>query len=59
MWKHNLFGAINEAEIELDDNGNWHITKTTEGDPIDELLICRPADAERIMAALRESGVVG
>jgi arginine decarboxylase len=39
--EHNLFGAINEAEIILKNDGKWDITKTTIGDPIEELLITR------------------
>lgn len=39
--EHNLFGAINEAEIILKEDGKWEITKTTIGDPIEELLITR------------------
>jgi len=39
--EHNLFGAIHEAEIRLNDDGNWEITKLTSGDPICELLESR------------------
>ncbi len=39
--EHNLFGAINEAEIIMKEDGKWEITKTTIGDPIEELLITR------------------
>ncbi len=39
--EHNLFGAINEVEVFVKDNGSWEISKTTSGDPIKELLVCR------------------
>jgi arginine decarboxylase len=39
--EHNLFGAINEAEIIMKSDGRWEITKTTTGDPIEELLTSR------------------
>lgn len=39
--EHNLFGAINEAEIIMKNDGRWEITKTTTGDPIEELLTSR------------------
>ena len=37
LQKHNLFGAINEAEVYIDEKG-VEIDKTTIGDPIEELL---------------------
>ncbi len=39
--EHNLFGAINEVEVYGHPEGKWEITKTTPGDPIDELLESR------------------
>ena len=39
--EHNLFGAIHEAEVRLNDDGGWEITKLTSGDPIAELLESR------------------
>jgi arginine decarboxylase len=39
--EHNLFGAIHEAEVRIAGSGNFEITKLTQGDTIDELLICR------------------
>lgn len=39
--EHNLFGAINEAEINMRDDGRWEVVKTTVGDPIEELLTSR------------------
>ncbi len=46
--EHNLFGAINEAEIHFDEEGDWKITKITTGDPIDELLVSRNYSMEEI-----------
>jgi arginine decarboxylase len=46
--EHNLFGAINEAEIHIDAEGDWEITKITKGDPIDELLESRNYDVKEI-----------
>jgi arginine decarboxylase len=39
--EHNLFGAINEVEVVMKNDGKWKIVKTTKGDPIKELLVCR------------------
>ena len=47
--EHNLFGAINEAEIVIDERGHWDIKKTTIGDPIDELLTCRNYEISSIL----------
>ena len=47
--EHNLFGAINEVEVHLRANGGWKITKTTQGDPIRELLVCRNYDANEML----------
>lgn len=47
--EHNLFGAINEAEVFIDEGGQWEIKKTTIGDPIDELLTCRNYETSEIM----------
>ena len=46
--EHNLFGAIHEAEIHVTPDGDWEITKITQGDPIDELLISRNYDMDEI-----------
>lgn len=46
--EHNLFGAIHEAEIHMTPDGEWEITKLTQGDPIDELLISRNYDMNEI-----------
>jgi arginine decarboxylase len=42
--EHNLFGAIHEAEVYINAEGEWEITKITKGDPIDELLTSRNYD---------------
>lgn len=52
--EHNLFGAIHEAEIHVTPDGDWEITKTTQGDPIDELLISRNYDMEEIKSNYRK-----
>ena len=49
--EHNLFGAIHEVEVHTSPDGEWEITKTTEGDLIDELLISRNYDMEKITTA--------
>ena len=46
--EHNLFGAIHEAEVYLNVEGDWDITKVTKGDPIDELLESRNYDLKEI-----------
>jgi arginine decarboxylase len=46
--EHNLFGAIHEAEIYINPDGEWEITKITKGDPIDELLVSRNYDMKEI-----------
>lgn len=52
--EHNLFGAINEAEVVIDKEGNWKIEKLTEGDPIDELLECRNYSMDDLKSSYRE-----
>lgn len=47
--EHNLFGAINEAEVILNDAGGWEVAKITNGDPIDELLQCRNYDKAEML----------
>ncbi len=46
--EHNLFGAIHEAEVYINADGDWEITKVTKGDPIDELLQSRNYDLKEI-----------
>ncbi len=46
--EHNLFGAIHEAEVYMNADGAWEITKVTKGDPIDELLTSRNYDLKEI-----------
>lgn len=52
--EHNLFGAIDEAEVYVDDEGTWEIRKTTIGDPIEELLTCRNYDASVIQESFAQ-----
>ena len=47
----NLFGAIHEAEVHANQEGEWEITKITQGDPIDELLVSRNYDMTEITDA--------
>ena len=49
--EHNLFGAIHEVEVILKEDNTWDIQKTTHGDPIIELLICRNYDHEEILSS--------
>lgn len=51
--EHNLFGAIHEAEVIMDASGDWKISKLTEGDPIDELLVCRNYDMEEMIGSYK------
>lgn len=46
--EHNLFGAIHEAEVYINADGDWEITKVTKGDPIEELLESRNYDVKEI-----------
>lgn len=52
--EHNLFGAINEVEVMVDDDGEWQIAKVTPGDPIDELLTCRNYDLNALTTSFKE-----
>jgi arginine decarboxylase len=49
--EHNLFGAIHEVEVHVNPEGEWEITKITQGDPIDELLVSRNYDMSEITGA--------
>jgi arginine decarboxylase len=49
--EHNLFGAIHEVEVHVNPDGEWEITKLTQGDPIDELLVSRNYDMGEIISA--------
>ena len=52
--EHNLFGAIHEAEVLLNKEGKWKLSKLTSGDPIDELLVCRNYDCEEMMKSYKK-----
>lgn len=49
--EHNLFGAINEVEVTLDDADSWTISKITYGDPIIELLVCRNYNEDELKSS--------
>ncbi len=51
--EHNLFGAINEAEVVMSEEGTWEITKITMGDPVDELLVSRNYNLEEMMGSYK------
>jgi arginine decarboxylase len=51
--EHNLFGAINEIEVVLQPDGSWDITKITNGDPIDELLVSRNYDLDGLKESIK------
>jgi arginine decarboxylase len=52
--EHNLFGAIDEAELLVNEEGKWEIDKITKGDPIDELLISRNYGIEQMEKSFEE-----
>jgi arginine decarboxylase len=51
--EHNLFGAINEAEMRITPKGTWDIEKITHGDPIDELLECRNYNIDEMIGSYK------
>ncbi len=50
---HNLFGDTHVAHIRLDDNGNWWIDETVEGDSVREVLSYVQYDVNRLSQAIR------
>ncbi len=56
--EHNLFGAIHEAEVRLDEAG-VSCEKITEGDPISELLMCRNFSAEEMRKSYKKQLAAG
>lgn len=52
--EHNLFGAIHEIEVVFNEQGDWKISKVTEGDPIHELLTSRNYDMSEMIESYRE-----
>lgn len=52
--EHNLFGAIHEAEIYINGEGEWDITKITKGDPIEELLESRNYDIKGMIGCYED-----
>ncbi len=51
--EHNLFGAINEAEFTMKENGDWELQKATVGDPIEELLASRNYDISLLLESFQ------
>jgi arginine decarboxylase len=51
---HNLLGAIHEAQILLDDKGEWHLAQLTEGDSIEETLNYVGYDPGALMERFRQ-----
>jgi len=49
--EHNLFGAIHEVEVAVTPDGDWKITKVTEGDPVHELLTSRNYDLNEMIGS--------
>jgi len=52
--EHNLFGAIHEVEVIFSEDGDWSISKLTQGDPINELLESRNYDMKEMYASYQE-----
>jgi arginine decarboxylase len=52
--EHNLFGAIHEVEVVINQDGSWQINKLTEGDPILELLVCRNYSYDEMVHSYRK-----
>ncbi|MBI2603488.1 MAG: biosynthetic arginine decarboxylase [Deltaproteobacteria bacterium] len=52
--EHNLFGAINEVEVVMRKDLSWYISKTTKGDPIKELLVCRNYSTQEMLGNYRK-----
>jgi arginine decarboxylase len=52
--EHNLFGAINEVEVVVDEQEKYKIIKTTPGDPIKELLVSRNYDSEEMLESYQD-----
>jgi arginine decarboxylase len=51
--EHNLFGATNEVEVQINEKTkSWKITKFTQGDPIAELLQSRNYNVKEILKSI-------
>ena len=51
---HNLMGAINEAQILIDDRGDWHLAQLTEGDTVAEALSYVGYDSAALIETYRQ-----
>jgi arginine decarboxylase len=51
---HNLLGGINEAQILLDEKGDWHLAQLTEGDTVSDALTYVGYDPAGIMETYRQ-----
>lgn len=51
---HNLFGDTNVIHAELNDEGEWELSRLVEGDTIHEVLHYVQYDTERLMTQLHE-----
>ena len=49
--EHNLFGATDEIEVIMDEDGRWQISKITEGDKVAELLTTRNYDIRELTSS--------
>lgn len=50
---HNLFGDTNVVHAELDENGNWELSRLVEGDTIEEVLHYVQYNTEKLMNQLQ------
>ena len=51
---HNLMGAINEAQILVDERGDWHLAQLTEGDTVAEALSYVGYDSAALIETYRQ-----
>lgn len=51
---HNLFGTVNEAQIYLEENGDWHVQKVIRGSTVEEVLSLFRYDRDWMVAAFRD-----
>jgi arginine decarboxylase len=51
---HNLLGAINEAQILIDERGDWHLAQLTEGDSVAEALSYVGYDSATLIETYRQ-----
>lgn len=51
---HNLFGDTNVVHAELDENGQWELSRLVEGDTVEEVLHYVQYNPEKLMIKLQE-----